>query len=119
LFLVRLLTATGLVAAVAGYTGFSASAARTLAAGPASPHAQNLSITIRAGDYIRGPNFALAPGVPVRLTVTNLTHQFHTFTITGLKSRGFDTIRADPRLTDGQKEALLSVYRGITADSEN
>jgi hypothetical protein len=25
-------------------------------------------------------------------------------------------IRADPRLTDSQKEALLGVYRGFTAD---
>jgi len=27
-------------------------------------------------------------------------------------------IRADPRLTNSQKEALLAVYRGFTADSE-
>jgi len=27
-------------------------------------------------------------------------------------------IRADPRLTDSQKEALLGVYRGFTAGSE-
>jgi hypothetical protein len=28
-------------------------------------------------------------------------------------------IRADPRLTESQKEALLGVYRGFTAGSDN
>jgi hypothetical protein len=28
-------------------------------------------------------------------------------------------IKADPRLTNAQKEALLAVYRGFTADPEN
>jgi hypothetical protein len=27
-------------------------------------------------------------------------------------------IKADPRLTNAQKEALLAVYRGFTADAE-
>jgi hypothetical protein len=85
MFLVRLLTATGFTAAVAAFTGFSAPAATTIAARPASPHTQNISITIQAGDHVLAPNFALAPGVPVRVTVTNFTHEFHTFTITGLK----------------------------------
>ena len=44
-------------------------------------HAQNVSITIRAGDRITEPNVAVAPDVPIRITVTNLTHDFHTFTI--------------------------------------
>jgi hypothetical protein len=37
-------------------------------------------------------------------------------------SEGVDTeaaIRADARLTDSQKEALLGVYRGFTAGSES
>jgi hypothetical protein len=37
-------------------------------------------------------------------------------------SEGVDTesaIRADPRLTDSQKEALLGVYRGFTAGSDD
>jgi hypothetical protein len=85
MFLVRLLTATGFAATVAAFAGFSASAATTIAARSASPHTQNISITIRVGDHVLAPNFALASGVPVRVTVTNFTHEFHTFTITGLK----------------------------------
>jgi len=37
-------------------------------------------------------------------------------------SEGLDTeaaIRADPRLTQNQKEALLGVYRDFTSSSEN
>jgi hypothetical protein len=84
MFLIRLLTATGSVAAIAAFSGLSASAAPTT--GPrADPQVQNVSITFRAGDRVSAPNFALAPGVPVRLTVVNYTHEFHTFTITGLK----------------------------------
>jgi hypothetical protein len=84
MFLIRLLGATGFVAATAAFGGLSATAAPTT--GPrALPQAQNISITLRAGDRISEPNFALAPGVPVRLTVVNFTHEFHTFTIAGLK----------------------------------
>jgi hypothetical protein len=83
MFLIRLLTATGFVAATAAFSGLSASAAPTT--GPrAVPQVQNVSVIFRAGDRVSAPNFALAPGVPVRLTVVNFTHEFHTFTITGL-----------------------------------
>ncbi len=41
-------------------------------------------MTLLAGDRALAPNFALAPGVPVRLTVVNYSHGFHTFTIAGL-----------------------------------
>lgn len=84
MFLARLLTATGFMAAVAAFSGLAASAAPPT--GPAAfPQAQNVSITLRAGDQILEPNIALAPGVPVRLTVVNYTHEFHTFTIAALK----------------------------------
>jgi len=83
MFLVRLLAATGFVAATAA-GGFSASAAPTTGQS-VFPQVQNVSITLQAGDRISAPNFALAPGVPVRLTVVNFTHEFHTFTIAGLK----------------------------------
>lgn len=83
MLLIRLLTATGFVAAVAASSGLSASAAPTT--GPrAFPQVQKVSITLRAGDRVMEPNVALAPGVPVRLTVVNFTHDFHTFTIAGL-----------------------------------
>lgn len=39
-----------------------------------------------------------------------------------MPTEGVDTeaaIRADARLTESQKEALLGVYRGFTAGSEN
>ena len=37
------------------------------------------------GEVVAGPrNIAIAPGVPVRITVTNFTHEFHTFTVPGL-----------------------------------
>jgi hypothetical protein len=40
----------------------------------------------------------------------------------GRAAEGVDTesaIRADPRLTQSQKQALLGVYRDFTASSEN
>jgi hypothetical protein len=81
--LVKLLTATGVAAATGAVGGFSASAAAATGQ-RALPQAQNVSITIRAGDRVMAPNVALAPDVPVRLTVVNFTHDFHTFTIAGL-----------------------------------
>ena len=83
MLLARLLIATGFVTALAALGGFSASAA-TPSGASAFPQAQLVSITLRAGDRVAAPNFALAPGVPVRLTVLNYTHEFHTFTISGL-----------------------------------
>ncbi|MGZ8716628.1 MAG: hypothetical protein ACXWYO_05890 [Gaiellaceae bacterium] len=71
------------MAATAAFSGLSASAAPTT--GPrAVPQVQNVSIILRAGDRVSAPNFALAPGVPVRLAVVNFTHEFHTFTINRL-----------------------------------
>ena len=55
------------------------------------PHLQHMSFTIvsvgrgAAGDEVTPvANFAIAPGVPVRVTVTNFTRQVHTFTVPGL-----------------------------------
>jgi hypothetical protein len=45
---------------------------------------QNIQLTILAGDRIVEPNVALAPNLPVRLTIINTTHEFHTFTIPAL-----------------------------------
>ncbi len=64
------------VAAFAAQAGISAPAAR--------PHVQNVAITVQRGERVLDPNIALAPGVPVQVTVTNFTHQFHTFTVPGL-----------------------------------
>jgi FtsP/CotA-like multicopper oxidase with cupredoxin domain len=78
--MVKILAAIGSTAILA-----LVGAASTAAAAPAgTPYVQNVGITILAGDRIAGPNIALAPGVPVRITVTNLTRQFHTFTAPGL-----------------------------------
>jgi hypothetical protein len=57
----------------------------------AKPHVQHLAFTIvsmghgTVGDEVApAASFAVAPGVPVRVTVTNATHQTHTFTAPGL-----------------------------------
>jgi hypothetical protein len=84
MFPVRLLATTGVGAAVASFTALAAFAAPATRQ-PAVSQAQNVSIVIQAGDRVAAPNFALAPGVPVRLTVVNFTREFHTFTIAGLR----------------------------------
>jgi heme/copper-type cytochrome/quinol oxidase subunit 2 len=82
----RIVATAGLAAAMSSLTIGSASAAAPgPVAQPAGVHTQLVSITIRSGDRIVEPNFALAPGVPVQIRVTNFTHEFHTFTIPGLK----------------------------------
>jgi heme/copper-type cytochrome/quinol oxidase subunit 2 len=48
---------------------------------------QKVRFTILRGDRIVEPNIALAPGVPVELTVTNTTHELHTFTVRELGVR--------------------------------
>ena len=70
-------------AAALGAVALSSLAAGVTAA-PAGTHVQHVSLTIRSGDRIQEPNLALAPGVPVRLAVTNYTHEFHTFTVPAL-----------------------------------
>lgn len=54
-------------------------------AGPASgQRVQKAELTILPGDRVAEPNIALAPGIPVRMTVINATHEFHTFTVPAL-----------------------------------
>jgi hypothetical protein len=54
-------------------------------------HVQRLSLSVvsvgrgASGDEVRPfANFAIAPGVPVKVTVTNFTNMVHTFTVPGL-----------------------------------
>jgi hypothetical protein len=78
----KLLAAVGLGVALAPAAAASASSGRGSAA---RPHVQAVAITILKGDRVSGAaNIALAPGVPVRITVTNFTQQFHTFSSPGL-----------------------------------
>lgn len=77
--------ATALAASLAGLA-FATSP--SLASGPSAKwHMQELAITImspqgRGAEHLSQPsNFAIAPGVPVQVTVTNFTREFHTFTI--------------------------------------
>lgn len=76
----KMLAAVGSIVALALVAAVPAGAA----APSRTPHVQKVAITIRGGDRVTEPNVALAPGVPVRITVTNYTHEFHTFTIPGL-----------------------------------
>jgi hypothetical protein len=54
------------------------------AAHAAKLHVQKAELTILPGDRLVEPNVALAPGLPVRMTVTNTTKEFHTFTVPAL-----------------------------------
>lgn len=81
----RFVVSAALAAVVGTLAVGSASAAKSgSGAMPAGAHVQQVSITIQRGDHVSEPNFALAPGVPARITVMNFTHEFHTFTIPGL-----------------------------------
>lgn len=42
---------------------------------------QHVQITFLAGDRVLEGNLAIAPGLPVTVTVTNYTREFHTFTV--------------------------------------
>lgn len=73
-----------MLVAVGSSLAVALGAAAPVAAVRGRPHVQRVGITIRAGDRVAESNFALAPGVPVRITVTNYTQEFHTFTVPGL-----------------------------------
>ena len=78
----RFLTGTILVVALATASAASGGTVRT-------PHVQRATITILpstagAEAVARNPNIAVAIGIPVKITIRNFTHQFHTFTIPGL-----------------------------------
>jgi heme/copper-type cytochrome/quinol oxidase subunit 2 len=87
-----LLTAAGL--ATVSAVVLSASASATLASPTGlgtttRPHVQMEALTITGAMINEGltpssGNLAIAPGVPVRLTITNYTREYHTFTIPGL-----------------------------------
>lgn len=83
-----LLTAAGLAAAAAASAAVASGHARAPTAHPA--HAQQLALVVRSaghgGEQVSpsGGNIAIAPGVPVRVTITNYTHMYHTFTVPGL-----------------------------------
>jgi heme/copper-type cytochrome/quinol oxidase subunit 2 len=88
-----LLTAAGLatVTAVAFAVSASAAPASPAKAGGSTttPHVQKESLTITGATTNEGVspssgNLAIAPGVPVRVTVTNYTREYHTITIPGL-----------------------------------
>ena len=51
---------------------------------PRSSHVQNVNLVLLKGDRVVDGNLALAPGVPVRVTVTNFTREFHTITALAL-----------------------------------
>ena len=91
---------------------FVAAAALVLAApaGARSPWApltsngpQRVTIHIQPGEVVRDPNVAVVPGVPVQLTVTNTSREFHSFTIPQLHvnavvmPHGATTITFTPR----------------------
>lgn len=77
----RTLVATTAVLSVAVFLAV----ASTATAGRADrPHPQRVELTIAGGDHLDAGNVALAPGVPVRMTVINYTHEFHTFTVSAL-----------------------------------
>ena len=89
----NILLAGGGLAAIAAAATLTASAwaTPTGARNPATraAHVQKLAVTIRPSvqrgvELVSPENIALAPGVPVRVTVTNLTREFHTFTVPGL-----------------------------------
>lgn len=47
-------------------------------------YVQKVGVTILMGDRVTEANIALAPGLPVEITVTNYTREFHTFFVPGL-----------------------------------
>jgi heme/copper-type cytochrome/quinol oxidase subunit 2 len=105
-----LLTTAGLASAVA--VAFATTALATPAL-PISvsgtqtwPHVQKEALTITgANTHERASpssgNLAIAPGVPVRVTVTNYTREYHTITIPGLHVSAliFPARGATPRKT--------------------
>lgn len=86
----RTLVATGVGLMIVAALAFAASALATPSSSTARvstkrPHVQHVSLTI-SDDRVfpTGGSIAIAPGVPVRVTVWNLTSEYHTITIPGL-----------------------------------
>lgn len=89
--LTRMLLAAAGAAAVAGVlasgSAWTVPAKASTATG--APHVQVLAVTIRSSgrddaERVSPENLAIAPGVLARITFTNFTRQFHTFTVPGL-----------------------------------
>jgi len=70
--------------ALAAATVAALAVAGSAVALPGRTHVQHAGLVLLRGDRVLEQNFALAPGVPVRMTVTNYTSEFHTFTVPAL-----------------------------------
>ena len=85
-----LLLGTGTVAVTAGLALATSAVAAPATSHGAGKFAQRLDISIvkagptGSGERVELSNFAIEPGLPVTITFTNHTRQFHTFTATGL-----------------------------------
>jgi hypothetical protein len=99
----RLLVGFSLIGLAAALFAMSATAVWGSPSVTASKHVQHVSLTITSlghgatGDEVTPfANFAIAPGVPVRITVTNFTRMVHTFTVPGLNvSRAIKAAKGD------------------------
>ena len=84
------LTGAGVVAVVGVFATATAAPQASLSRPGVARYVQEYAITIVPSSQgntdarVSGPNFAIAPDVPVSLTFTNFTSQVHTFTIPGL-----------------------------------
>ena len=81
------LVAAALAASLAGLAFTSSPSQASVKTAKSRVHALTITIVgpARGGERLTPPsNFAVAPGVPVKVTVTNFTREFHTFTIPGL-----------------------------------
>jgi hypothetical protein len=82
------LIGVAVLAAAAAAVSVASAHARPAAAKPG--HVQRLALVVRplgrGGESVSpsAGNIAVAPGIPVRVTITNYTHEFHTFTVPGL-----------------------------------
>ena len=88
--LLPLLIGTGTVAVAAGLVLAASAVAAPAASHGAGRLAQRLDISIvktgptGSGERVELRNFAIEPGLPITITFTNHTRQFHTFTAPGL-----------------------------------
>ena len=87
----RLLAAVTLAGLAGAVLAVSAWAALPSGTAARKPHVQHVAFTVvslgrgaMGNEVAPVANIAIAPGVPVRVTVTNPTHLLHTFTVPGL-----------------------------------
>ena len=85
-----LLTIAGAVALAAALTPNAVAQNRVPGLRASLMPSQGLTIVIHPAngmgheEHVTSPNFALEPGLPMRITFTNYTGRFHTFSIPGL-----------------------------------